>query len=166
MAFVDKMRSTVFSFSTDNLSKSSLPSAIAQMEKEVAKKVAKFVSECKANESKFKDPDFGPVDSDELGAEALYGSPPKAPKGAYPKPDKIRWDRPQYADGEEDSDGDDGDEDLAADDDDEDEDDDDEFDSEFGDEDSSCDVWCKKVSLTQSSLALRKTRRRATTKLN
>lgn len=59
-----------------------------------------FVDACKKDENKWKDPDFGPTDEDELGACAMYGNPPKAPGAAYPKPESIRWDRPIYASGD------------------------------------------------------------------
>ena len=84
--------------STSSLSSSM--DSLSSMNKKVEKIVEKIAARCKANESKWKDPDFGPCDDDELGARSLYGEDCKMPKGNYTKPEKIRWDRPIYADGE------------------------------------------------------------------
>jgi len=46
----------------------------------------------------FTDPDFGPNDDDEYGAESLYGNPPVRPgasgASSYPAPERISWIRP------------------------------------------------------------------------
>jgi len=143
-AYIDGM-TTVYSYSVDGLKGPSLATAITSMEKEVEKKVSALAAACKRSESKFVDPDFGPSDSDEFGSRSLYGTPPIAPKGAYPKPDKVRWDRPRYADGEE---GEDESESEEENNDNDDEDDEfDEFDDEYGDDNDKSDTWCTKGRL-------------------
>lgn len=67
----------------------------------VRKKVKEIVQGLKASHAKFLDPDFGPNESDPLGAISLYGaggSPAPAGTNKYPSPDSLRWDRPQYLD--------------------------------------------------------------------
>ena len=72
-----------------------------------------LVDKLKISHEKFTDPDFGPnsTNDDEFGSRSLYGPAPPTPVGVskYPKPDTLRWDRPQYDDdkfveGEEDDD--------------------------------------------------------------
>lgn len=121
----------------------------------VEKKVKEYVDKLKSTHGKFEDRDFGPQETDKLGASSLYGTKIPAPAGSkYPRPEDLRWDRPLYDDnyfssaaaGENDSDreadaneGDGGDE-FG----------DDEFgDDEFGPsiEDDSNDIWCRHGSL-------------------
>lgn len=67
--------------------------------KHVEPRVKEIVDQCKASSRKFEDPDFGPTEKDPLGAVSLYGSALPAPAGSkYPKPEDLRWDRPQYDD--------------------------------------------------------------------
>ena len=108
--FLDGMSSTVFSFSMDGVPPSQMSDVLAQIEQTVSRKVKSLVDDCKASERKFIDTDFGPTETDEFGATSLYGTDCKPPQGAYPKPDKLRWERPIYADGDEDDldDSDDG----------------------------------------------------------
>jgi hypothetical protein len=156
MAFIDSMKTTVYSFDVTGLRGQALVDATTANERVVSRAIKNFSDTCKKNEVKFIDPDFGPTDgsgssssgnaeeggsseataNDEYGAMSLYGNPPKAPQGgAYPKAEKLRWERPFYANGDDDfSDNEDeggedeGGEDVE----------DDEFDDEF-DEDSSSD---------------------------
>lgn len=74
---------------------------IEEIDIAVRKKVKEIVQGLKASHAKFMDPDFGPSESDPLGAIALYGpdgSPAPAGTNKYPSPDSLRWDRPQYLD--------------------------------------------------------------------
>eukprot|EP01041_Mallomonas_annulata_P003480 gene3480-6926_t len=74
---------------------------IANLDQQVEKKVKEIIAKLKASHSKFEDPDFGPTETDEHGALALYGPngpPPPTGHSKYPPADTIRWDRPQYAD--------------------------------------------------------------------
>ena len=61
--------------------------------------VRQITDKCRATGTKFEDPDFGPSERDELGVKSLYGS--KGPDPTYPKPETIRWARPQYDNEEE-----------------------------------------------------------------
>ena len=71
------------------------------MSKSVSQHCASLSSKCKLSKSLYTDPDFGPTDADERGGKSLYGLDEKPPGGQYPRKEKIRWDRPIYADGEE-----------------------------------------------------------------
>ncbi|CAM9097173.1 unnamed protein product, partial [Phaeothamnion confervicola] len=121
------------------------------MDRVVEKRVRALVQACARDGSKFTDPDFGPNDSDEDGAKALYGDPPVPPgpvgASAYPKPEGLRWDRPRYPDPEMGQDGtggkaasDGGDNDVDGD-----EYVDDDEDDEFAERRP--EVWCKKGRL-------------------
>jgi len=95
-----------------------------------------LVDKLKISHNKFTDPDFGPnaTNDDEHGSASLYGPAPPNPVGVskYPKPETLKWDRPQYDDDKfvEEVDEDEGD------------DDDDEFD-DFGPMVQAEDeVWC------------------------
>ena len=73
------------------------PEVKALIRKHVEPKVKAIVDELKASSRKFEDPDFGPTIKDPLGAISLYGSCIPSPAGSkYPKPEDLRWDRPQY----------------------------------------------------------------------
>ena len=83
--FISKM-TTVFSYSVSGLKANELQKALENADRDAASKVKKFVDQCKQDECKWSDPDFGPNDDDEYGAESLYGNPPKPPSGG-----KLIW---------------------------------------------------------------------------
>jgi hypothetical protein len=92
-----------------------------EIESHVEKKVREIIQGLKASHSKFTDPDFGPTESDPLGALCFYGNEPPAPAGTskYPAPDSMKWERPQYAsknnaDESEEEDSDEFDDDAKA----------------------------------------------------
>ena len=74
--------------------------ALAKLERQfVEPRVKAIVEGLKASSQKFEDPDFGPTQKDPLGAVSFYGTAMPAPAGSkYPKPEDLRWDRPQYDD--------------------------------------------------------------------
>eukprot|EP01038_Epipyxis_sp_PR26KG_P009214 gene9214-12425_t len=68
-------------------------------ESKIESKVAAIIKELKASHEKWKDPDFGPSTDDEFGAKSFYGNALPDPAGSkYPKPETLKWERPQYAD--------------------------------------------------------------------
>ena len=81
--FISKMTS-VFSYPVSGLKGDELQKAMENADRDAASKVRKFVDQCKKDECKWSDPDFGPNDDDEYGAESLYGNPPKPPSGGEP----------------------------------------------------------------------------------
>lgn len=75
------------------------PQELKKVEGPVEKKVKELVDKLKASHAKFEDPDFGPQESDEFGAKALYGEGKPDPAGSkYPAPESLKWERPQYDD--------------------------------------------------------------------
>ena len=65
----------------------------------VEAKVKSIIDKLKASHEKFVDEDFGPTSTDEFGANSFYGSQLPAPAGSkYPKPEDLKWERPQYDD--------------------------------------------------------------------
>jgi hypothetical protein len=99
-AAAQKAPTTILTFSVDGLLPAEREKRELEVEKEVEKRVRSLLKSCRDG-SKFEDPDFGPTPSDELGAKSLYGEsgalPGPAGASAYPRPEKLRWDRPAYA---------------------------------------------------------------------
>ena len=63
-------------------------------------KIEGIINSLKKSHEKFKDPDFGPTASDELGVKSLYSSSIPNPVASfkYPPPDTLAWARPCYSD--------------------------------------------------------------------
>lgn len=124
----------------------------SKIEAQVEKKVKDVVNKLKASHGKFEDPDFGPNEKDEYGAISFYGDAPPAPAGSkYPKPETLRWERPQYRDDKfvagGGGGGDGPDEAAEVVEEGEEEEEDDEFGFGGDDEEDEMDIWCKHGSL-------------------
>ncbi|GMI54341.1 hypothetical protein TeGR_g8450 [Tetraparma gracilis] len=137
--FIASMSSTVFTFPTHGLSGASLAASQRLAEEQVSAAAALIAGRCKRSDIRWVDPDFGPSESDEYGAQALYGADERPPNGGYPKPEKLRWQRPIYADGTVDVDEEELEEGGGE----------DEDGSDFEDEydDAAKDTWCERGRL-------------------